>query len=50
MRRFIIELGASKRIISMEWDKFWSSNKMSLELKAPRYMGICIESGKFYKI
>ena len=25
----------------MEWDKFWSQNKMFLEHKASRFMGIC---------
>lgn len=40
LKRFILSQGASKRVITMEWDKFWSDNKKVWEEVAPRYMGI----------
>ncbi len=40
LKAFVIKQGASRRVITMEWDKFWSDNKMVLEHKAPRYMGV----------
>ena len=39
-KKFIIGQGASRRVITMEWDKFWSENKKVLEEKCPRYMGV----------
>ena len=40
LKSFILSQGASKRIISMEWDKFWAENKKVLEESAFRYMSV----------
>jgi len=40
LKSFIIGQGASRRVITMEWDKFWSENKKILEERSPRYMGV----------
>lgn len=45
LKSFIISQGASRRVITMEWDKFWSENKKVLEEASPRYMGVS-ERGK----
>lgn len=40
LKSFILSQGASKRIITMEWDKFWSENKKILEETSFRYMSV----------
>ncbi len=40
LKDFIFSQGASRRITTMEWDKFWSSNKKQYEASSHRYMGV----------
>lgn len=40
LKNFIINQGASRRVITMEWDKFWSDNKKILEETSHRYMSV----------
>ena len=42
LKSFIIGQGASRRVITMEWDKFWAENKKVLEENSARYMGIAV--------
>jgi len=39
LKGFILSQGASRRIITMEWDKFWAENKTVLETAAHRLVG-----------
>ncbi len=36
LRKFMISQGASKRVVDMEWDKFWSDNTRMLDPSAGR--------------
>ena len=40
LRSFILSQGFSKRVVTMEWDKFWSDNRKILERSALRFMGV----------
>lgn len=40
LKTFMINQGASRRVVNMEWDKFWAENKKVLEDTSPRYMGV----------
>mmetsp|Transcript_12721 Transcript_12721/g.23847 ORF Transcript_12721/g.23847 Transcript_12721/m.23847 type:complete len:731 (+) Transcript_12721:34-2226(+) len=40
LRMFILSQGASRRIVNMEWNKFWAENKKEIDLKAKRFMAI----------
>jgi len=40
LRTFICSQGASRRIVNMEWSKFWAENKKFIDLRAKRFMAI----------
>jgi len=40
IRKFILSQGASKRIVNMEWGKFWAENKKEIDRLAKRFMAI----------
>ena len=40
LREFILSQGFSERLVTMKWDKYWSSNKKYLEPRARRFMAI----------
>lgn len=50
LKNFILSQGASRRIITMEWDKFWSENKKVLEESSARYMGVSADGMVPFKI
>jgi glutamyl/glutaminyl-tRNA synthetase len=40
LREFILSQGASKRVLDMEWDKFWSINKKHIDVEAKRFTAL----------
>lgn len=40
LRSFICSNGASRRIVNMEWSKFWAENKKVIDLRSKRFMAI----------
>jgi len=40
LREFILGQGASKRVLDMEWDKFWATNKKHVDPVAPRFTAL----------
>lgn len=50
LRTFIYSQGASRRVVNMEWSKFWAENKREIDKTAKRYMAIDQESNTMLKI
>lgn len=40
LKRFMCSQGASRRIVNMDWSKFWAENKKNIDLYAKRFMAI----------
>jgi len=40
LRLFIYSQGASRRVVNMEWNKFWAENKKEIDKSAKRFMAI----------
>jgi len=40
LRSFMLSQGASRRIVNMEWSKFWALNKQQIDKYSARYMAI----------
>ena len=40
LRSFMLSQGASRRIVNMEWSKFWALNKQQIDKFSARYMAI----------
>jgi len=40
LRQFILKQGASRRVVNMEWSKFWAENKNAIDGSAKRFMAI----------
>ena len=40
LKRFMYSQGASRRVVNMEWHKFWAENKKDIDAFSKRYMAI----------
>lgn len=40
LRNFMYSQGASRRVVTMEWSKFWAENKKEIDKTAKRFMAI----------
>lgn len=40
LKKFMCSQGASRRIVNMEWSKFWAENKKEIDKRAKRFMAI----------
>jgi glutamyl/glutaminyl-tRNA synthetase len=40
LSKFMLENGASKRTVNMEWDKIWATNKDIIDPVVPRYSAV----------
>jgi glutamyl/glutaminyl-tRNA synthetase len=38
LKDFVVSQGFSKRLVDMEWDKFWSVNNKIIDANAERHM------------
>ena len=47
LREFILSQGFSTKVVTMEWDKYWSTNAKLLDKIAPRYMAVSAKAVKF---
>ncbi len=50
LKDFVVSQGFSKRMVEMEWDKFWSVNNKIIDTNAARYMAVFAESAVEFKI
>jgi glutamyl-tRNA synthetase len=50
LRSFIYSQGASRRVVNMEWTKFWAENKREIDKTARRFMAINAENHVSLKI
>lgn len=48
LRRFMYSQGASRRVVNMEWNKFWAENKKEVDKRARRFMAI--DAGNHVKL
>jgi bifunctional glutamyl/prolyl-tRNA synthetase len=40
LKQFIIAQGSSRSVVQMEWDKLWTINKQTIDVKAPRHTAV----------
>jgi len=40
LRNFMYSQGASRRVVNMEWSKFWAENKKEIDKRAKRFMAV----------